>query len=87
MVDETKRDDRGREFGAEAPAGRPIGEATADDFAADVVTAGGGQAVTPRHRDEIPGAAGGGTGIGDMSGGTGIGTTDGGNDSGGTDGG
>lgn len=83
MANRTKSGERGR--GDVVPsAGGPIGEAGADDFAADVAGASGGEAVVPAQDDEMAGAHGGGTGIGDLSGGTGIGTDDAGGDAGST---
>jgi hypothetical protein len=91
MADETRQGDRGRGTGGAPAAGRtvsgPIGEAEADDFAADVAVAGGEETGVHDSGGAIAGAAGGGTGIGDMAGGTGIGTDDGGNDAGETGGG
>jgi hypothetical protein len=86
MADETRQGERSGGTGSVSAAGRTasgtVGEAEADDFAADVAVASGEDTVVPDRGAAIPGAAGGGTGIGDMAGGTGIGTDDGGNDAG-----
>jgi hypothetical protein len=63
-----------------------IGEAEADEFADDVIVASGKETVARDLDGAIAGAAGGGTGIGDMAGGTGIGTSDAGGDTGDMDG-
>jgi hypothetical protein len=62
-------------------AGDPIGEEQADEFAPEVANAVR-RAPDTKDRDEVAGAAGGGTGTGDMAGGTGIGCDDGGGDTG-----
>lgn len=59
---------------------RPVGEDEADDFAAEVAGATRGESAAHDSGESIPGARGGGTGIGDLAGGTGIGTDDSGND-------
>ena len=86
MVDETRQGNRVGGTGGVPAAGRAvggtIGEAEADDFAADVAVASGEDTVVHDPGGAIAGVAGGGTGVGDMAGGTGIGTDDGGNDAG-----
>jgi hypothetical protein len=59
-----------------------IGEAEADEFADDVIVAIDKETGARDLGGAIAGAAGGGTGIGDMAGGTGIGTSDAGGDTG-----
>ena len=74
MAAETRRGDRGR--GAEAvptaseTAGAPIGEDRANEFAGDVADAGDGETRAQVPGGRIAGAAGGGTGVGDLAGGT-----------------
>jgi hypothetical protein len=84
MTDEIRPGDRvGRAADSPAaggPAGGPIGEAGADAFAADVVGAVDQEPGAPNPGSTMPGAAGGGTGVGDLADGTGIGTDDAGND-------
>jgi hypothetical protein len=84
VADVTRRGDRGGDTGGSSTADRPvtgiIGEAEADDFAADVAGASGEEAGARDPGGAIAGAAGGGTGIGDLAGGTGIGTDDAGSD-------
>ncbi len=76
MADETKRgQQRGETGGTSTDRGTatgPIGEAEADEFAGDVVGVSGEETVA-HNPGGIPGAAGGGTGTGDLAGGTGIG--------------
>jgi hypothetical protein len=87
MTDESRRGERaGRITEASAPGrpdGGPIGEAEADDFAADVVGAADEETGAPDPDAPMAGSAGGGTGVGDLAGGTGIGTDDAGRDAGG----
>ena len=86
MADQTRRGgQRGDPGGTPAAGGTVpdvIGEAEADEFADDVIVATDKETVARDLDGAIAGAAGGGTGIGDMAGGTGIGTDDGGNDAG-----
>ena len=91
MVDETGPGERDRRAAdasdADRPSGGAIGEAGADDFAADVVGAVDEEANAPDPVSAMAGSGGGGTGVGDLAGGTGIGTDDGSNDAGGAGGG
>jgi hypothetical protein len=86
VADETRRGgQRGDPGGTSADGGTMpdvIGETEADEFADDVIVASDKETGVDRLGGAIAGAAGGGTGIGDMAGGTGIGTSDGGGDDG-----
>jgi hypothetical protein len=81
----TRGGQRGDSGGTSAAGGTVpdvIGEAEADEFADDVIVASDKEAVARDLDGAVAGAAGGGTGIGDMAGGTGIGTSDAGGDTG-----
>lgn len=86
MADRTRRGGQRGDAGGPSAAGGTvpdvIGEAAADEFAADVIVASDKEPVARDRDGAIAGAAGGGTGIGDMAGGTGIGTSDAGGDTG-----
>lgn len=75
MAEKTGRIDQGGETGV-------VGEAGADEFAADVAAAGGDRVGPANPGPVASDPDGGGTGVGDLAGGTGIGTDDAGGDSG-----